>query len=76
MSLKVHRHSKTPTDAAVTIDEEYLGPLGYVAAHGVRLPLGEHHITVEREGYFPYDATLVASKETIRVDVKLIPIPD
>ena len=63
-------------NASVTIDEEYIGPLGWVAARGVRLPLGQHRITVERDGYFPFDATLVAGKDPIRLDVRLIPIPD
>ena len=35
-----------PRDASVSIDEEYIGPLGIVAARGVRLPVGEHRITV------------------------------
>ncbi len=60
----------------VTIDEELIGPLGWVAAHGIRLPVGEHRITVEREGYFPYDATLVAGRSPINLDVELLPIPD
>jgi hypothetical protein len=76
VSLAVVRHAKTPADASVTIDEEYIGLLGYVAAHGVRLPLGEHRITVERDGYFPYDATVVAGSAPIRLDIELVPIPD
>jgi hypothetical protein len=76
VSLRVKRHPKTPSDAFVTIDEEYIGPLGYVAAHGVRLPLGTHRISVERNGYFPYDATVEASTDTIYLNVHLKPIPD
>lgn len=76
VSLKVVRHEKAPRDAAVFIDEEYIGPLGYVAARGVRLPVGEHRVTVQKEGYFPYDALVVADREPVRLTVELVPIPD
>jgi hypothetical protein len=76
VSLKVVRQDKTPGDASVTIDEQYIGPLRYVAAHGVRLPIGEHRITVEKEGYFPYDVAVVAGRDSIRIDVKLVRVPD
>jgi hypothetical protein len=76
VSLKVVRQDKTPGDASVTIDEQYIGPLRFVAAHGVRLPLGEHRITVEKEGYFPYDVAVVAGRDSILIDVKLVRVPD
>ncbi len=76
VSLRVVRKPHTPYDASVTIDEQYIGPLGYVAARGVRLPKGEHRITVEREGYFPYDKLVVAGHDAIRLEIKLVPIPD
>ena len=76
ISLKVVLQDKTPGDASVIIDEQYIGPLRYVAAHGVRLPVGEHRITVEREGYFPYDVAVVAGRDAIRIDVKLVRVPD
>ncbi|HVW26426.1 MAG TPA: PEGA domain-containing protein [Polyangiaceae bacterium] len=76
VSLHVTRHAKTPADALVTIDEEFIGPLAYVAAHGVRLPLGKHRITVERTGYFPYDAIIEADDRPLSLDVQLKPIPD
>lgn len=63
-------------DAQVTIDDIAIGNLGYVAAHGVALPPGKHRVTVERQGYFPWDAVLVADDEPIHIDVKLVPIPD
>jgi hypothetical protein len=75
VSMKVVRH-KAPADASVTIDEQYIGPLGYVAAHGVRVPLGVHRITVERPGYFPFDKTVEASRDPIRLVVELVPVPD
>jgi hypothetical protein len=76
VSLKLDYAKGTPADASVTIDEQYIGPLGYVAAHGVRLPLGEHRISVTKAGYFPWDRLVVARDETILLDVRLEPIPD
>lgn len=76
VSMKVVRRPKTPADAAVIIDEEYIGPLAYVAARGVRLPVGTHRITIERDGYFPYDAVVVADRKPILLEIKLTPIPD
>lgn len=63
-------------DAQVTIDDIPIGALGYVAAHGVALPPGKHRVTVERPGYFPWDAVLEAKDEPIHLQVKLVPIPD
>ena len=76
VSMVFVRKPKTPADATVIIDEEYIGPLAYVAARGVRLPVGTHRITVERDGYFPYDAIVVADRKPIKVEVKLTPVPD
>ncbi|HEY0464774.1 MAG TPA: PEGA domain-containing protein [Polyangiaceae bacterium] len=74
--LSLERSAKSPRDAAVTIDEEYIGPLGYVAARGVKLPAGKHRITIEKPGYFPWDRLVEAGTEPIHFDVTLEPIPD
>ncbi len=76
VSLRMAPAAQTPRDASVYIDEEYVGPLGYVAAHGVRLPVGEHRITVIRDGFFPWDRLVEADREAIALDVTLEPIPD
>ena len=76
VSLKLNRPKGTPKDAGVWIDEEFIGPLTYVVAYGVRLPIGEHRITVQKEGYFPWDRLVVADREPIVLDVVLQPIPD
>ncbi len=76
VSLKVNRDKRTPRDAGVWIDEEFIGPLSYVAAYGVRLPVGEHRITVQKAGYFPWDRLVTADREPISLDVVLEPIPD
>jgi hypothetical protein len=76
VSMKMVRSPTTPRDASVTIDEEYIGPLYYVAARGVRLPRGQHRITVEKEGYFPWDRLVEAGREPIVLRVELVEIPD
>jgi hypothetical protein len=76
VSLKLLRPKGTPKDAGVWIDEEFIGPLTYVVAYGVRLPVGEHRITVQKQGYFPWDRLVVADREPIVLDVVLEPIPD
>ena len=74
MTLRVAKPA--PRDASVIIDEEYVGPLWMVAARGVRLPVGEHRITVQKEGYFPWDKLVVADRQPIVLDVTLIAVPD
>jgi hypothetical protein len=72
------RMKGTPADAAVIIDEETVGQLDFVAAHGVALPLGVHHVTVKASGYFPWDREVEAKEGSppIRLDVALTPVPD
>ena len=76
VSLKVQRSPQTPKNASVSIDENYIGPLSIVAAHGVRLPVGTHRITVEKDGYFPFDRLVTADRDDILLTVTLEPIPD
>jgi hypothetical protein len=66
----------TPNDARVTIDEEFVGTLGFVAARGVRLPAGPHHVTVEREGYFPFDVIVQSQGDLIPLEVSLVRLPE
>ena len=65
-------------DASVTIDDRYIGPFAYVARHGVALPPGKHHVTVEKTGFFPWDRQVEAHEgdPPIQLDVTLTPIPD
>jgi hypothetical protein len=74
--LSVVRSVDSPRDASVYIDEEFVGFLGVVAARGVRLPEGEHRITVEKVGYFPWDRLVVSEREPISLDVALRKIPE
>ncbi len=76
VSLKLNRARLTPRDAGVWIDEEFIGPLSYVAAHGVRLPVGKHRITIQKPGYFSWDRIVEADRDPIVLPVALEPIPD
>jgi hypothetical protein len=68
----------TPPDAAVIVDDETVGLLDFVAAHGVALPLGVHHVTVKANGYFPWDREVEAKEGSppILLEVSLTPVPD
>ncbi len=63
-------------DAQVTIDDIPVGALGFVAARGVALPRGRHRVTVEKAGYFPWDALVEATAEPLFLKIDLVPIPD
>lgn len=76
VSLSVARAADTPRDASVYIDEQFVGFLGVVAARGVRLPEGEHRISVEKVGYFPWDQLVVSDRKPIRLTVTLRKIPE
>jgi len=63
-------------DAQVSIDDIVLGSLAYVSQHGVALPPGRHRVTIEKAGYFPWDALVEAEEKLIQLQVNLIAIPD
>jgi hypothetical protein len=70
--------SSGPADASVIIDEQAIGTLDFVVAHGVALPPGVHHITVKADGYFPWDQEVAAKlgDPPIRLKVALVRVPD
>jgi hypothetical protein len=72
------RIAGTPPGATVIVDEEALGTLEFVAAHGVALPPGVHHVTVKATGYFPSDQTVEAKPGSapVKVVVALVSVPD
>ncbi len=76
VAVRMARTQATPADASVYVDEEYVAPLYVIMAHGGLLPIGEHRITVTKDGYFPYDALVQADRKPIELEVKLEPIPD
>ena len=65
-------------DASVTVDDQYLGALAFVAKRGVALPPGTHRVTVEKAGYFPWDRLVEARSGAgpILLTVELTEIPD
>jgi hypothetical protein len=76
VSMQMAVTEGTPKSALVYIDEQYIGTLGYVARRGVRLPEGEHRISIEKAGYFPYDVLVVSDREPIHLDVRLVKLPE
>ncbi len=68
----------TPRDARVSVDDQKLGALAFVAEHGVALPPGRHRVTVEKPGYFPYDKLVVVQEgdPPVSLAVTLEKIPD
>ncbi len=72
VSLRMHGG---PAAAAVIVDEEALGSLEFVAAHGVALPPGVHHVTVKADGYFPWDREVEAKPGSPPIVLEVAPIP-
>jgi PEGA domain len=65
-----------PPRATVTIDDRRVGPLDVVAARGVALPPGKHRVSVEAEGFIPWDKEIEATEAPVVLDVTLEPLPD
>jgi hypothetical protein len=67
-----------PANASVTVDDIFVGTLDVVSTRGVALPPGIHHVSVEAPGHLPWDKVVEAreGEGPVRVDVKLVPIPD
>ncbi len=67
-----------PADAVVVIDDQALGTLELVMAHGVALPPGVHHVTVKADGFFPWDREVEAKlgQGPVQLEVALTPVPD
>jgi hypothetical protein len=78
VSLRM-RGTGTPY-ATVTIDDQHIGPLASVRQRGVALPPGQHTVTIENPGFFPWDRVVVApddaNAQPIVLDVQLTKIPD
>jgi hypothetical protein len=76
VDLTMQPGKEAPGGALVYVDERYVGTLTAVAARGLRLPEGEHRITVEKVGYFPYDQVVVSDVDPIHLKVELLALPD
>ena len=73
VSLRVHGE---PANARVTVDDIPIGELAYVASRGVALPKGQHRISVEADGYFPFDVVLEARDKRIELPIVLRKLPE
>lgn len=75
VSLRLHGG---PADATVVIDEQTVGTFDFVAARGVALPPGAHHLSVTAQGYFPWDREVEAQAGSppIRLEVDMTRVPD
>ena len=78
VSMRMQGAKGTPVDAVVVVDDQALGTLELVMAHGVALPPGVHHVTVKAQGYFPWDREVEAKLGTgiLRLEVAMTPVPD
>ena len=77
-SLRVFPAQGSPPAARVTIDDEPVGSLRLITERGVALPPGKHRITIEAEGYLPWDQEVDAGKGggLVKIDVALVKVPD
>ena len=77
-SLRLNPAKTSPVYAKVTIDDLPLGSLRYVTEHGVALPPGKHRITIEADGFLPWDQEVDAGSDggLIKLDVDLVKVPD
>jgi hypothetical protein len=66
----------TPPDATVVVDDQVVGPLRMVQKLGLSLAPGKHRVTVEREGYFPFDRVIESTGEPVTLDVALTKLPE
>lgn len=77
-SLRLAPAEGAPKHARVIVDDQTLGSLEFVVKRGVALPPGKHRITIEADGYLPWDQEIDAGEKggLINLDVKLIKRPD
>ena len=67
-----------PPNASGTVDDVFVGTLELVVQRGVALPPGPHRVSVEAPGHIPWDKVVEAKEGQgpLRLDVKLVPVPD
>jgi hypothetical protein len=75
VDMKVEAAPQSPPDALVYIDDQYIGSLAAVVARGVRIVEGKHRVSIEKTGYFPYDALVVSKFDPILLKVDLLALP-
>ncbi len=77
-SLRLAPSAPPPKNAKVIVDDQPIGNLPFVVSRGVALPPGKHRITIEADGYLPWDAEVDAGESggVINLDVELVKKPD
>jgi hypothetical protein len=77
-SLRLLPAADAPGRARVTIDDQPLGSLDFIVKRGAALPPGKHRLTIEADGYLPFDQEIDAGDKggMIKLDIKLIKRPD
>jgi hypothetical protein len=77
-SLRLAPAADAPKNARVVVDDQPIGSLGFVTKRGVALPPGKHRITIEADGYLPWDMEVDAGDKggLINLDVQLVRKPD
>ena len=77
-SLRLAPAEDAPKNAKVTVDDQPIGSLAFVTKRGVALPPGKHRLTIEADGYLPWDGEVDAGENggLIKLDVKLVKRPD
>ncbi|MBI2391955.1 MAG: PEGA domain-containing protein [Deltaproteobacteria bacterium] len=77
-SLRLAPAQDAPKNARVIIDDQPVGSLDFITKRGVALPPGKHRITIEADGYLPWDLEVDAGDKggLIKLDVKMVKVPD
>lgn len=65
-----------PPTARVTIDDVALGPLEEIERRGVRVRAGVHRVSVEADGFFPFDRMVNADAAVVVIPVEMQHLPD
>ena len=77
-SLRLQPAADAPAKARVIVDDQPIGSLEFVTRRGVALPPGKHRLTIEADGYLPWDQEVDAGDKggVLNLDVKLVKKPD
>ncbi|MEI7894884.1 MAG: PEGA domain-containing protein [Myxococcales bacterium] len=65
-----------PAEAVVFVDDRRVGSLEEVTARGVKVSPGVHRVSVEAPGYLQWDREVTTETSTLRIEVRLGPVPD
>ncbi len=76
--LRFFPATAAPAHAKVTIDDVPVGSLKLVAERGVGVPPGKHRVTIEADGYLPWDQDVDAGAGglLLKIDVLMVKTPE